>query len=42
MTKAVFAAGAVRADQVLENAAALIVDAQGRRYQSPGFEEVAA
>jgi thiamine biosynthesis lipoprotein len=42
MTKAVFAAGVERATQVLERADALVVTADGRRYRSPGFEEVAA
>jgi thiamine biosynthesis lipoprotein len=42
MAKAVFAAGSARADQVLDNALAIVVDGDGRRYTSPGFEEVAA
>jgi FAD:protein FMN transferase len=42
MTKAVFAAGAARAGGVLENAAALVVDIDGRHHTSRGFEEVAA
>lgn len=42
MTKAVFAAGRARAESILEGAAALVVTADGRSYQSAGFEEVAA
>jgi FAD:protein FMN transferase len=42
MTKAVFAVGADLAASVLDNARALVVDADGRRHHSPGFEEVAA
>jgi len=42
MTKAVFSAGAGRATEVLQNAHAIVVDADGRRSTSPGFEEVAA
>jgi thiamine biosynthesis lipoprotein len=42
MAKAVFAVGADRASDVLENASALIVDVNGQQHRSPGFAEVAA
>lgn len=42
MAKAVFAAGADHAADVLVNAAGIVVDRKGGRHATPGFSEVAA